>query len=247
VLTVWAFPAWTLAFYSPYSVLFALVALERLLAWQARTRAVDSLLMGLAVGLSIAFKQNFGVFASIGVAVGITATCWSRSGDLRGTVRSLVGPAALVLLGVTLVAAPFAGYFVWNDAVSDAFDALVIMPFTDFATQHSVPYLGLRDLWHDTLLEGRRRLIYGAYALSNSGFLGTAPSRLVSLSSRLHVVLYLLPPTLIVGSAVLFVTTFLAVRRMDVGLFVVLAVAGMTFLGVFPAQISITCSTSIRR
>ncbi|HET9062118.1 MAG TPA: hypothetical protein VFO62_02410, partial [Candidatus Binatia bacterium] len=53
VLTVWAFPAWTLAFYSPYSVLFALVALERLLAWQARTRAVDSLLMGLAVGLSI--------------------------------------------------------------------------------------------------------------------------------------------------------------------------------------------------
>ena len=33
VFSVWAFPAWTFSFYSPFAVMFALWGLERLLAW----------------------------------------------------------------------------------------------------------------------------------------------------------------------------------------------------------------------
>ena len=39
VFTVWAFPAWTFCFYSPYAVMLALAGLERLLRWQSRRRA----------------------------------------------------------------------------------------------------------------------------------------------------------------------------------------------------------------
>ena len=34
-VTVWAFPSWTFAFYSPFSVTFALLGLERLLAYRS--------------------------------------------------------------------------------------------------------------------------------------------------------------------------------------------------------------------
>jgi hypothetical protein len=234
VLTVWAFPGWTLAFYSPYSILFALVGLDRLLAWQENARAIDCLVAGLAIGLSIAFKQNFGVFAGVGIAVGIVGTCWSRTGTLRDTVRSFVVPGALVLLGIAIVAAPFLAYLVRNDAAGDAFHALVVMPFSDFASRHSISYLGLGDLWTDTLMEGPRRLIYGAYALSNSGFLETAPSRLLGLASRLHVILYLFPPALFVAAGAFLARSCLASGRLDVSLLAIVAVAGMTFLGVFP-------------
>jgi len=41
VCTVWAFPAWTFAFYSPFSVLFALAGLERVLAFSDHGRGRD--------------------------------------------------------------------------------------------------------------------------------------------------------------------------------------------------------------
>ena len=60
VFTVWAFPAWTFTFYSPFAVLFALAALDRLLAWRETRRERSLLMAGLWLGLSVAFKQNYG-------------------------------------------------------------------------------------------------------------------------------------------------------------------------------------------
>ena len=56
--TVWAFPGWTFAFYSPFSVLFAPLALDRLLAWRDDGRTRDLAYCGALVGLSIVFKQK---------------------------------------------------------------------------------------------------------------------------------------------------------------------------------------------
>src|SRR5262245_35434683 len=73
--TVWAFPAWTSAFYSPFAILFALAALDRLLEWRASRRTGQLFLCGLAIGLSIVFKQNYGAFALAGTVLAAGAIC----------------------------------------------------------------------------------------------------------------------------------------------------------------------------
>ncbi len=71
--TVWAFPAWTFAFYSPFSVLFALAGLERLLAFHTSSARRDLLLASLLFGLSVLFKQNYGALALIGAGLSLIA------------------------------------------------------------------------------------------------------------------------------------------------------------------------------
>ncbi len=86
LFSVWAFPAWTFAFYSPFSVLFALMALERLLTWQRQGVLRDLWLTGVLLGLSICFKQNYGIFALVGAALGYLAMQVEKRRPLSETV-----------------------------------------------------------------------------------------------------------------------------------------------------------------
>jgi hypothetical protein len=234
VFSIWAFPAWTFSFYSPYSSLFALCALESLLTWADRGRRVDLLGAGIAVGLTMLFKQNYGAFAALAVALGVFAISVDRSrGFAQGLGHTIL--AGLWIVAGTLAALlPAVGYFAYHGALPDAFHALAVAPFTEFATRHAIQYLPLRELWSNTLLVGANRLMYGAYPLSNdTGYLTTVGPLHRDLLARLHVLAYWLPPLAMAAAAVL------ALRKRDGGtrdtrVLCVAAMAAGIFLGVFP-------------
>ena len=225
VFVVWAFPIWTWTFYSPFAVLFALAALDRLLVWRRRLRPRDLFWIGLWLGMSITFKQNYGAFALLGVLAGIVAVRMS----LRNAASPLPRDLWTVALGGFAVGIPVLGYLALNGALVDAFRSLVIHPFV-FAGQHDVPYLGPGALFAAELLDGTDRFTYGASSLYHIT-LPVAWLRDARVIERLHVVLYLLPPLCLLSAVSMLLRRG---RKPDLDLFCITAVAGMVFLGVFP-------------
>lgn len=234
VMSVWAFPAWTFSFYSPYSALFALLALDRLLTWGDSRRSIDLLAIGLAVGLSTTFKQNYGAFAAMAAAVGTFCFCLRDAPRLTVALGRTVLAGLWIVAGTVIAIAPTIAYLAANDALGDAFQSLAIAPFTEFATRHAIPYMPLSELWHNTLLIGPNRLLYGAYPLSNSpGFITMLSPLERDVVSRLHVLAYWLPPLLFAWGTALAVTRERD-REWDPRIACVLAMAIGVFLGVFP-------------
>lgn len=228
VFTVWAFPAWTVSFYSPYAVLCALVALERVLAWQATDRGRDLVWAGVSLGLAIVFKQNYGVFALAGCAVAVLLSLLGRGG-IGGVL-----PAALRLgSGAIVSIIPSVGYFLYHSAAADAFDALVMHPFRGFLVAHRIPYLGLSEIFDPQLSAGVGRFTYGAYPMVKTGLHLRWTEGSIRFVEQLHVVMYWVP-VLVFALAGALVVRSLARRSLDVGLASVLSVAGLVFLGVFP-------------
>ncbi len=228
VCTVWAFPAWTFSFYSPYSVLCALVALERILAWQVSDRSRDLVWAGVFLGFAIVCKQNYGVFAAVGCAAAVLASLGAR-----GTFGRVLPSALRLGGGVIAAVVPVVGYFLYHGAAGHAFDALVMHPFRGFLVAHRIPYLGLSELIDPQLIAGAGRFTYGAYPMLKTGLHLRWAAGSIQFVEQLHVVLYWVP-VLVFALASVLVARSLSRRSLDVGLASVLAVAGLVFLGVFP-------------
>jgi hypothetical protein len=234
LLTVWAFPAWTWSFYSPYAVLFALAALERVLAWRADARPRDLVWTGVFAGLAIAFKQNYGVLALAGVGTAIAAIRLDAHRSPLSLLRELPALGGRVGLGLVAVALPCLAYFAHHGALDDAFRQLVVQPFGGFLGQHDIPYLGPGEFFAKGLMAGSGRLTYGAFALTNAALRFDWHPVLVRGIEMLHVLLYWLPPLTFALAALLVLTPLFRGRSTDTGLAAALAVAGLVFLGVFP-------------
>lgn len=230
LFTVWAFPAWTFAFYSPLAVLFALFALERLLAWWrgAGDRALFA--CGLLLGLSIVFKQNYGAFALAGSVVGFATMCLERRRQGALDVRGVLRPVGLTAAGVTAIGLPVLLYLAASGALEPAWLSLVVHPF-EFAGAHDIPVAPLSAVFTDELMtDGVERLTYLSFAQLN-----TPPLPLLGAfrgAQRLHVLLYWLPLLVFVGGALLSVHA--RERRIDPVLASVTAVCGGVYLGLFP-------------
>lgn len=188
---VWAFPAWTFAFYSPFAVLFALLGLERLLVWNERKHARALLWSGVFLGLSICFKQNYGVFALLGAVAGFGAMKLeaAREGTFqaRATFREISTAAA----GVVLAGLPILVYLVVNGAVGDAWQSLVVHPF-EFAGAHDIPVAPISGLWApDVFTTAVEKLTYLSFAQMHAAAI--APLQAFQGVQRLHVLLYWIP------------------------------------------------------
>jgi hypothetical protein len=232
VFTVWAFPAWTFSFYSPFSIVFSLWGLERTLAWRLGRQTRDLLLAGFLLGLSIAFKQNYGIFALVGILWGLLAIRLEGRERLGAALRGSVLDAVRLGAGVAGIALPFLAYFAYHGALASAFDALVVHPF-EFGARQDIPYLALSELWQRYPLSSVDRLTYGASVLSQARhpFFWWYEPRLLE---RLHVLLYWIPPLFFPAGAAIALRPLRSRRAIDAGLLTLLFVSGFVFLGVFP-------------
>lgn len=229
---VWSFPAWTFAFYSPYATLFGLLGLDRVLAWDSSEKRRDLFLAGVFFGASLLFKQNYGVFATLGGLGAYLALAVGKSD--RGLRETLPADALSVLLGGLVTATPFLGYLLYHDVLDNAYRALIVQPFSDFTQHHSIRYLGPSDFLGDTALQGPQKLTYGSSPLSNVSSMKTHPASTMLFVKRLHVLLYLWPPVLFVMASALVATSRRWYGRLDRTLLATLAFAATFFLGVFP-------------
>lgn len=233
-MSVWAFPAWTWSFYSPWSILFALVALERLLAWRRERRRRTLFALGAAVALSGVFKQNYGALAAAGCALGLLAVLAEARAPARARVREARALLAPIALGGALVVVPVVAWLAAQGALGDAFEALVLHPFGGFLGTHDIPYLRPSELLGRRMMEGPGRLTYGAFPLTHTAMRFDWPTALVRGFEVLHVLLYWLPPLLFAGALGLALAPLTRGEPLDGGLAALLAVAGCVFLGVFP-------------
>jgi hypothetical protein len=233
LFSVWAFPAWTLAFYSPVSILFALAALERLLAWQRNLRPQNLAWVGFLLGLSILFKQNYGVFASIAAALGYLAARLDETGITKGPLREFPREIGWLAAGGLAAGLPFLAYLIASGTFLDAWTSLVVHPF-EFGGRHDIPYAPLSDLWLPNLYQNFvEKLTYLSYAfLQTPPILWLHPARIVH---RMHALLYWIAPMIFASGMILALLSGRARgKRIDAPLFSVIAFGGLIFLGVFP-------------
>ncbi len=233
LFSVWAFPAWTFAFYSPFAVLLALWGLERLLAWQRASRRRDLVIAGVLFGLAICTKQNYGVFALVGACIGFVAIKLATRSPIRGVLSSAFAELSLAGTGVILAGLPFLLYLVYHGALADAYDSLVVHPF-EFMGRHDIPYAPLSDIWKADLYKtGVDKLTYLSYAMLHAPAIPLLHT--FRIVHRLHALLYWLAPVIFFTGAVL---ALLPLRqrqpRCDAPLLAVVATCGFLFAGVLP-------------
>ena len=233
VICVWGFPAWTWSFYSIYAVLFAMAALERLLAWRASSLGRDLVWVGVFLGLSITFKQNYGAQVLVGAVLAAVAIRVELDGSIAAALRAAPAASLRVALGMACVGLPVLAYFGLHGALPDLFRALVLHPFTSFLGHHAIPYLPPTEFVERDLFSGWGRMTYGAYGLNHGGMRFLWPRFLVRGVELLHVLLYWLPPIAFAAGGA-FLLRSLRQGRLDGGLAALLAVGGSLFLGVFP-------------
>ncbi|MEE3327177.1 MAG: hypothetical protein VX252_07585 [Myxococcota bacterium] len=233
LFSVWAFPTWTFAFYSPVAVLLILLALERLLAWQRSHRNLDLALTGIFLGLAICFKQNYGVFATIGAALGYLVMNLENRDSTRKKPQDFLKEIGLVAISMVAAGLPFLGYFLANGAVEEAWLSLVVHPF-EFAGRHDIPYAAFSNLWTPDLYNtSESRLTYLSFAKLNTASLPFLQS--VRFAERMHVLLYWIAPLVIILGLLLSILRGLqADQRIHSASFTCFAVSGFVFLGVFP-------------
>ncbi|MFQ5418122.1 MAG: alkaline phosphatase family protein, partial [Myxococcota bacterium] len=223
----------------PFAILFALAALERLLAWRALGRPRDLVISGLLIGLSVAFKQNYGAFAALGALVSVLAFRVER-GDARGAVvRGCLGDTLRLGVGGAAVVAAVFGYFAYRGAFAAVFDSLVIHPFV-FGGRQDIAFPTVLSIFAGQPLAGVDALTYGAYSYSqapdpffSNNFLLSGLHRARFLE-RLHLLLFWLPVSGLVAGGFYALRPAEARRPLDGGLAAVLAMAAFVFLGVFP-------------
>lgn len=240
--TVWAFPAWTFAFYSPFSVVFALAALERLLAFRAGASHRDLALAGLLLGLSILFKQNYGALALVGACLVLIVLRVEAGQSGFTSIRGVIFDALWLGAGIAAIAMPTLAYFGVHGALGDAFQSLVVHPF-EFGGKHDIPYLDFGAIFEpDVMSRSLDIMIYGAQPIYRTpipdGFVGA--TRLIE---RLHVLLYWIPPLIFIMGCTLALgnsnvsddrATQTRAPRIHGGLLSVVLFCFCVFLGVFP-------------
>ncbi|MBW2726025.1 MAG: glycosyltransferase family 39 protein [Deltaproteobacteria bacterium] len=242
VSTVWAYPGWTFAFYSPFSMLAAIAALERLLAFHDSALRRDLALVGLLLGLSILFKQNYGTFALAGACLSLIVFRYEVGESAVASFRGAVSDALWLGAGIALIALPTVAYFGVHGALGDAFQSLVVHPF-EFSGMHDIPYLDIGAFFAPNVLsETLDIMIYGAQPLYRTpmpdGIINT-----IRLIERLHVLLYWFPPLIFIMGCTLALgsskesqglETQSRARPIRGELLGVLLVCFAVFLGVFP-------------
>ena len=233
LFSVWAFPTWTFAFYSPVAVLLILMALERLLAWQRSARSRDLVLTGILLGLAICFKQNYGVFATLGAALGYLVMKLESPESASRTYPEFAREIGLVTLSMVAAGLPFLFYFLFHGAVEEAWLSLVVHPF-EFAGRHDIPYAAFSNLWTPDLYNtAEARLTYLSFAKLNTPSLPLLQSG--RIAERLHVLLYWIAPGIILlGLLLSLARSFRKEGRIHSAFFACFAVSGSVFLGVFP-------------
>ncbi|MEN8183421.1 MAG: hypothetical protein ABFS46_12900, partial [Myxococcota bacterium] len=238
VLSVWAFPAWTIVFYSSFSILFVLAATDLLLCWRRSQRPMLLVLCGIAIGLSVAFKQNYGAFALAGCAFGVLAIRLETSERSGGLLPLVFGDGLRLAAGVAAAIAPFLVYFGLHGALDEMFDLLVVHPFSRFAGRQDIAFPALSLLWADSPLKGVEGMTYGSYWLAQAPhpFNSAALSWLhgASVLRRVHVLLFWLPAFGLATGLWLALRPLPERRPIDGGLAALLAIAAFVFLGVFP-------------
>jgi hypothetical protein len=233
IFCVWAFPAWTFAFYSPLAILLILLGLERTLAWQRDQRRRNLVWAGLWFGLAMAFKQNYGAFAIVGAILGWLATRFDGQARPGPPLKSASQEAGAVVLGGLIAGSPFLLYLLMHGAFGEAWTSLVVHPF-EFAGRHDIPYAPLSDLIQaDVYTDGVEKLTYLSYAFLRNGPIGFLQA--IRGTQRLHVLAYWLPPLIFTAGLLLArIRGRRSGRRWDAQVFLVTSVCGMTFLGVLP-------------
>lgn len=229
---VWAFPAWTFAFYSPMAILFALLGLERLLAWQREGRSAQLFWVGLWLGLAIVFKQNYGVYAVAAASLGWGVTRFGPA-PASGSRSPVAQDIGRVVLGGLVAGLPFVFYLLANGALGDAWYSLVVHPF-EFAGRHDIPFASLGDLVRPEIYTDLvDKLTYLAYPLLRVGPVEMLQP--IRGTQRLHVLAYWLP-LLSLGAGLLLSVGAKrrAGARLDLPLFTVVLFALALFLGVLP-------------
>jgi len=234
VASVWAFPAWTWCFYSPWSVFFALLACERLLRWRDAERRRDLVLLGALLAASLLFKQNYGALALVGAGLGLAAQLLESRDTLGAALREGLAALPALALGALLVAAPTLVYFARHGALGDAFEALVVHPFGSFLGTHDIPYLGLGELLGRDAMAGSGRMTYGSFGLLHTAMRFDWLAAVVRGLEMLHVLLYWIPPLVFAAALWLACAPMLRGLPPDAGLATLLGFAGLLFLGVFP-------------
>jgi len=236
ILTVWAFPAWTVSFYSQYAALFALCAFACLQVWSNTRSGRWMLACGVLVGLAVVFKQNYGVFAAAGCALAVVVEILGTSrGRAPAALRSDIKRAlVLAVAGGAVIGIAVTAHIVASGAAAEAFDSLVLRPFQGFAEAHSIPYPPFADLWERAVIRRAGGLTYLPYALHNTPSLLQWPGILVAWVESISVLLYWIPPMALAAGAVVAARrrrSMSAAERKTVTLTVFVA---MFFLGVFP-------------
>ena len=229
--SVWAFPAWTWCFYSPWAVLFALLGCERLLRWRDAERRRDLVVVGACLAAATLFKQNYGALAVAGAALGLASILLESRETASGALRDGLAALPSLALGAAVVAAPALAYFLLHGALGDAFEALVVQPFGGFLGTHDIPYLGLGEIFRRDAMAGSGGLTYGSFAFLHTSLkLGPAARGL----EILHVLLYWIPLLVFAAALGLVGAPLLRQLPVDAGLATLLACASLLFLGVFP-------------
>jgi hypothetical protein len=232
-LAVWSFPHWTWAWYSPWSILFALLALQSVLTWREDRRGFRLLLVGLYVGLTAVFKQNYGLFALAACGLSVVALRIEKREAWGALVRDTAFDALRIGGGVALAVLPLLVYFGIHGALYSIYDRFFLYPL-EFTTAANIPYLPLSAIFDASLFEDRvtSTNYLSQLALSTPTAIALLPAP--GTIHLLHALLYWIPPAILLAGAAL------SFRRQEAGLGVdgpLLAstlVSGFLFLGVFP-------------
>lgn len=235
VFAVWAFPAWTISFYSPYAVLTAMAALVCSLTAMRTGQAKWHFASGVLLGVTIAFKQNYGVLAATGCVFGlfVDAIAGSRL-PLRTSVQNFLASCAYVAAGAALVIIPGVALLAVQGALPEAVQSLVVRPFHGFLDAHSTPYLPLGDLWRRSQVWTSGGLLYMAVPMMRPAVLGGWPAFAIQAAAAMHVALYWLPWLAFTTAGVHAVVQAARHQVRNRALVSTAIFAATFFLGVFP-------------
>jgi hypothetical protein len=238
VFAVWAWPAWSFSFYSPWAALAAMGSLACTLEWIRSRRGAWLVACGVLTGLSLAFKQNYGVFAAAGCVLAILLdeiALAPLSFSWRDVLRSTLRASLRIAAGGVLVVVPLVALLAWQGALGAAFESLVLRPFQGFVDAHSIPYLKLSELWQHSRMWKSGGLIYMAVPVYTTGLRYSWPWPAVSLVEVLHVVLFWIPPLAFAG---LGIHGLRRIRRgpsaAERALLATTSFAAVFYLGIFP-------------
>ena len=235
VFAVWAFPAWTFSFYSPYAVLFALLALERLLAGGFRGVAATCSCVVSASGSRSSSSRTTACWRAPACCSGCWRSTASCGRPLAPALRAALADLARDRCGrggrraavARLASSP------WGPSTPPSRAWCCIRSAASSGATTSRTSRS-RSSFEKQKMAGCGRLTYGAWAFTHTALRFDWPRPLVRGIEQLHVLLYWLPPAFLVAGAALAFAARDARRRFDAGLLAATAVAGLLFLGVFP-------------
>lgn len=230
---LWAFPAWSFSFYSPIATLCVVMAMALQIAWVRHPTAPKLLATGVAVGLAVAFKQNYGVYGAVAAAAVVGAVTIAEAASARAAGRRVATRLLLLGLGGACVVVPLVAYLSAQGAGQAMFDSLVIRPFHGFADQHTIAYLPFTDIWRQRQIMASGGLVYLPPLLFVTGGLLTWPAWILATVKALDVLLYWLPTALLVGGVMVALRPTRS-GDLDRPLLVIVLFAALLFLGVFP-------------